>query len=63
MCPFAKDDFGWRVDVAQSPAHKLGQIIGDRIEAAIGEPLRNIADEFGLYLDCQHDATLSTEQG
>ena len=40
--------------MAQSPAHKLGQIIGDQIEAAIGGPLRKIADEFGLYLDHQH---------
>lgn len=41
--------------MAQSPAHKLGQIIGDHIEAAIDGPLRQIADEFGLYLDHQHE--------
>ena len=40
--------------MAQSPAHKLGQIIGDQIEAAIDGPLRKIAEEFGLYLDHQH---------
>ena len=49
-----KGGYGWPVDVAQSPAHKLGQIIGDHIEAAIGGPLRKIAEEFGLYLDHRH---------
>lgn len=38
----------------ESPAHKLGQIIGDKLEAAIHEPLLRIADEFGLYLDYKH---------
>ena len=40
--------------MAKSPAHKLGQIIGDEIEAAIGELLRHMATEFGLYLDHRH---------
>jgi len=40
--------------VAESPAHKLGQIIGDEIEAAIHQPLQEIADEFDLYLDYKH---------
>ena len=40
--------------MAKSPAHKLGQIIGDHVEAAIDVPLRNMAAEFGLYLDHQH---------
>ena len=40
--------------MAQSPAHKLGQIIGDALEAAIHEPLQEIAAEFGLYLDYEH---------
>lgn len=40
--------------MAQSPAHKLGQIIGDELEAAIHEPLLEIAEEFGLYLDYKH---------
>ena len=40
--------------MAKSPAHKLGQIIGDEIEAAISAPLREIAEEFGLFLDHQH---------
>lgn len=40
--------------MAQSPAHKLGQIIGGQIEAAVREPLRKIAEEFGLYLDYKH---------
>ena len=40
--------------MAESPAHKLGQIIGDEIEAAIRQPLQEIADEYGLYLDYKH---------
>lgn len=40
--------------MAKSPAHKLGQIVGDEIEAAIREPLQDIADEFNLYLDHRH---------
>lgn len=40
--------------MAKSPAHKLGQIVGDEIEAAIRAPLQEIADEFDLYLDHRH---------
>ena len=40
--------------MAQSPAHKLGQIIGDELEAAIRGPLAAIAVEFDLYLDYKH---------
>ena len=40
--------------MAQSPAHRLGQIVGDALEAAIQEPLRAIAKEFGMYLDYKH---------
>ena len=40
--------------MAKSPAHKLGQIIGDELEAAIKAPLLAIASEFGLYLDYKH---------
>lgn len=40
--------------MAQSPAHRLGQIIGDELEAAIRKPLMAIAEEFGLYLDYKH---------
>ena len=40
--------------MAQSPAHKLGQIIGEQIEAAVREPLWEIAEEFDLYLDYKH---------
>ena len=40
--------------MAESPAHKLGQIIGDELEEAIYEPLLAIAVEFGLYLDYKH---------
>ena len=40
--------------MAKSPAHKLGQIVGDEIEATVRGPLQDLADEFGLYLDHQH---------
>lgn len=40
--------------MARSPAHKLGQIIGDHIEEAIRKPLREIAEEFNMYLDYTH---------
>ncbi len=40
--------------MAQSPAHRLGQIIGDELEATIRKPLLAIAEEFGLYLDYKH---------
>ncbi len=40
--------------MAQSPAHRLGQIIGERLENAIQEPLQEVANEFGLYLDYKH---------
>ena len=41
--------------MAQSPAHKLGQIIGDELEAAVHEPLLEIATEFDMYLDYKHE--------
>jgi hypothetical protein len=37
--------------MAESPAHKFGQIIGDILEAAIEPLLRKFAAEHGLYLD------------
>jgi hypothetical protein len=37
--------------MAQSPAHKFGQIIGDAVEAAIEPLLRDFAGKHGLYLD------------
>ena len=40
--------------MAQSPAHRLGQIVGDQLELALREPLQALADELGLYLDYQH---------
>lgn len=40
--------------MAQSPAHKLGQIIGDVLEAAVRTPLQSVAEELGLYLDFEH---------
>ena len=44
--------------MATSPAHKLGQIIGDQFEAAIRRPLESVADEFGLYLDFTHERSV-----
>ncbi|MBX3438333.1 MAG: hypothetical protein KF861_12640, partial [Planctomycetaceae bacterium] len=40
--------------MAQSPAHKFGQIIGDLIEECLREPLADVAREHGLYLDSRH---------
>lgn len=40
--------------MAKSPAHRLGQIIGDELERAIHKPLQEIAEEYGLYLDYKH---------
>ena len=40
--------------MAKSPAHKLGQIIGDELEAVIRGPQQEMAEEFGLYLDYKH---------
>jgi hypothetical protein len=43
--------------MAESPAHRLGQIIGETLEAAIYKPLREFAEDFGLYLDFKHPRT------
>lgn len=40
--------------MAQSPAHKLGQIIGDQLELALREPLQAMAQALGVYLDYKH---------
>ncbi len=40
--------------MAESPAHKLGQLIGIELETAFCEHLQAVADDFGLYLDYQH---------
>ena len=40
--------------MAQSPSHKLGQIIGTQFEAAIREPLKQITAKYQLYLDYKH---------
>lgn len=37
--------------MAQSPAHKFGQIIGDAVEAAIEPLLQGFAGKNCLYLD------------
>lgn len=41
--------------MAQSPAHKFGQIIGDVVEEAMHAPLKKIAKRHGLYLDFKHE--------
>jgi hypothetical protein len=40
--------------MAKSPPHQFGQIIGNLLEAAFYQPLKDVADEFGLYLDYKH---------
>ena len=40
--------------MALSPAHRLGQIIGDQLEVSVREPLADLADKFGMYLDYKH---------
>lgn len=40
--------------MAQSPAHRLGQIIGEQLEASVRKPFEEIAKEFSLYLDHHH---------
>jgi hypothetical protein len=37
--------------MAQSPGHKLGQMIGETIQQALEVPIRRVADKYGLYLD------------
>jgi hypothetical protein len=37
--------------VAEAPGHRLGQIIGTTLEAALEPVLQEIADLYGLYLD------------
>lgn len=41
--------------MAQAPGHRLGQIIGDTLELAVGPPLQDFADQHGLYLDVHGD--------
>ena len=40
--------------MALSPGHRLGQLIGGQLEAAVKQPLTEITNEFGLYLDFPH---------
>ncbi len=40
--------------MAISPSHKFGQIVGDTLELMLREPLQQLAQEFGLYLDHKH---------
>ena len=39
---------------AESPTHRFGQIIGDVIEESVRQPLEQIADKHGLFLDHKH---------
>lgn len=39
--------------MADSPAHRLGQIVGESLELAVGPVLRAFAEKHDLYLD-QH---------
>ena len=40
--------------MAQSPPHRLGQIIGEVLELTIHDPLQALCQRHGLYLDTQH---------
>ncbi|MEK6258353.1 MAG: DNA methylase [Planctomycetota bacterium] len=40
--------------MAQSPAHRFGQLIGEVLEAAIRGPLEDLCRRHGLYLDSKH---------
>lgn len=40
--------------MALSPAHRLGQIIGEQLERSVREPLATLAGQFNLYLDYHH---------
>lgn len=37
--------------MAESPSHKLGQIIGNVLQEAIEQPLRQLAKKYNLYID------------
>jgi hypothetical protein len=39
--------------MAESPAHRFGQIIGEVLEAAVAPLLAEFAEKHGLYLDKQ----------
>jgi hypothetical protein len=41
--------------MAESPAHRFGQIIGEVLEAAVAPLLSDFAEKHGLYLDMQGD--------
>ena len=43
--------------MAQSPAHRFGQLIGDVLEVAIRGPLEDLCRRYGLYLDSKHPRT------
>ena len=40
--------------MAQSPAHRFGQIIGEVLEATIHGPLKDLCRRHGLFLDSKH---------
>ena len=40
--------------MAMSPAHRFGQMIGDLLEDACVVFVKDIADEYNLYLDHKH---------
>lgn len=40
--------------MAESPAHRFGQMIGDIFECTIIRYCQSIADEYGMYLDYKH---------
>lgn len=42
-----------KADMAESPAHRFGQIIGELLESVVGPQLSAFCSEQGLYLDHQ----------
>lgn len=39
--------------MAESPAHKFGQMIGGLLESVVQPPLAEFCERHSLYLDCQ----------
>ncbi|GHS97259.1 hypothetical protein AGMMS50276_16990 [Synergistales bacterium] len=48
--------------MANSPAHRFGQIIGDILEEAMIDFLQPIARQYSLYLDYRHSRAARNNQ-
>ena len=49
--------------MAESPAHRFGQMIGDIFERTIIRYCQSIADEYDMYLDYKHPRPARNNQG